>query len=122
MNSGSQQTIRLTPGYAGFAYPEYWSVFIDWNKDGVLDPFAEEAAYGYGIGTITRTIHVPHHVTAGDVLMRVVMDYNGWPATCALGFSGEAEDYTISIGESLNLQIDGINTAVANTTHTEIVV
>ncbi|MEL6659497.1 MAG: HYR domain-containing protein [Bacteroidota bacterium] len=106
LNQGGIYPITLTPGYAGAAFNEFWRVFIDWNQDGQLNPQTELAAFGYGSGPLSGNIQVPGTASLGSTLMRVVVSYDGWPATCATGFAGETEDYTVIIGGSSALQAE----------------
>ncbi len=84
-----------------------FTVFIDWNQDGILDNAGER----YEIGTIvnsngndgiqaTGTITVPAGVVEGETRMRVIKKFLAGFATdsCTPGSGyGQAEDYTIDV-------------------------
>ncbi len=83
-----------------------FTVFIDWNQDGVFDNGTER----YDIGTIvnstgtdgqqaTNTITVPAGVADGPTRMRVVKKFGStYPTDACTGTSwGQAEDYTMNV-------------------------
>lgn len=87
-------------------YPNSFTVFIDWNQDGVLDNNAER----YEIGVIenstgndgiqaTGTITVPAGVNEGPTRMRVLKQFGTEYAvdSCTSSGWGQAEDYTINV-------------------------
>ena len=82
-----------------------FTVFVDWNQDGILDN--EDERYQIGIihgstGTDGKqaigTITVPTGVTGGLTRMRVMKNLGTDYATnSCTGFFGQAEDYTINV-------------------------
>jgi Zn-dependent metalloprotease len=98
LSIGSSATIKLTPGFTGTSYVEYWTVFIDYDQDGVFANPAEKVATGHGKNAITKSFAVPSTAKTGTTRMRIIMHYgNGRPKTCGSYKNGEAEDYTINI-------------------------
>lgn len=105
---GASYDIALEGNTAGASYTNSFTVFIDWNQDGVLDNDTER----YEIGTIVgstgtdgqqavSTIAVPDSALSGTTRMRVIKKYTQSYATssCDPGSSfGQAEDYTILVG------------------------
>ena len=96
---GSTYTITLR----GAPYPQYASVFVDWNNDFDFDDVNELAASfinipdngTHGSGSIT----VPANAT-GSYRLRVVSDYQQYYTpnnSCGPLRYGEAEDYTVVI-------------------------
>ncbi|NRB60344.1 MAG: hypothetical protein HRU50_10470 [Winogradskyella sp.] len=86
-------------------YFNYFTVFVDWNQNSVLDDSGEI----YYLGSIfdsdgidgqiaTSTIAIPADALLGDTRMRIIKNYNSW-ATNPCGFYGygQAEDYTITV-------------------------
>ncbi|MEZ4808371.1 MAG: S8 family serine peptidase [Flavobacteriales bacterium] len=105
---GQTYPITLTPGYAFFAYPEYFTVYMDLDRDGafsspdelVFDP--ENTANA----VLTGDLSIPVGATPGPVRMRVVMQYdepvlNG----CVASFEyGETEDYCVNLLDPVGIQ------------------
>ncbi len=95
--AGSPAQIKLTPGFTGSAYPEYWEVYIDYNHNGTYNNM-EKVATGHNSATITKTFTVPLTAKSGLTNMRIVMHYNAaLGTTCGSFTDGEAEDYTVNI-------------------------
>ncbi|MGO3182242.1 MAG: GEVED domain-containing protein [Aequorivita sp.] len=106
MEEDMTYTIALE-GNTGGGFTNSFTVFIDWDQDGLLDNDSER----YEIGTInsstgtdgqqaTGDIVVPAGVTEGPTRMRVIKRYTGTFATdsCTPGSGyGQAEDYTIEV-------------------------
>ncbi|MBV9963906.1 MAG: fibronectin type III domain-containing protein [Parafilimonas sp.] len=95
---GSSPSIRLTPGFQGSAYDEYWEVYIDYNHNGWFEDAGEKVATGHKNAALTKTFTVPLTATLGTTRMRAVMHYGGYlGSTCGDFSDGEAEDYTVNI-------------------------
>ncbi len=105
MEEGETYSVALE-GNTGGAYTSNFTVFIDWNQDGILDNDSER----YDIGTINGStgtdgqqaigdIVVPSGVTSGLTRMRVIKRYGGYAVgSCNVGGTfGQAEDYTIEV-------------------------
>ena len=105
MVEGYAYTINLEGNTAG-GYTCRFTVFIDWNQDGLLDNDTER----YEIGAIsnstgvddkqaTAVITVPAGVALGSTRMRVIKQYGSNYAanSCTGSGYGQAEDYTINI-------------------------
>ncbi len=92
-------------GYTSGNYTSYFTVFIDWNQNGILD----DAGEVYPIGTIKNSngidhkatfgnIAVPLDATLGSTRMRVLKTYLANPTDpCGSYLYGQAEDYTIDV-------------------------
>ncbi|HEX2618380.1 MAG TPA: GEVED domain-containing protein, partial [Flavobacteriales bacterium] len=103
--------IVLEPGYAGTAYTEYFTVWMDLDRDGqytederVLDP-------GAGVvGPLTTTITLPL-TPPGPIRMRVIMRFdNPVDNGCVDGYDfGETEDYCLTVTDNPGGIADGAN-------------
>ncbi len=92
-------TITFSAGFSGSAYTEFWSVWIDYNKNGTFESTEQVVAGSSSASTnLTGTFTVPTTVLAGNTRMRVSMKYNAAPTTCETFSYGEVEDYTVNIG------------------------
>jgi PKD repeat protein len=105
LTPGASETITLTPGFSGSTYTEYWSVWIDYNKDGDFDDAGEQIGTGNGTGVISGDLTIDGNAT-GTTRMRITMKYNAAPTSCETFSYGEVEDYTVSFGAK---EVTGIN-------------
>ena len=100
LNAGTSKTITLVPGFTGASYKEYWTVYIDYDKNKVFDA-SELVTSGNGTGNVVRTFTIPASVKSGYTRMRVVMHYSSAHTnTCDTFADGEVEDYRIKINNS----------------------
>jgi len=96
LTPGGTASFTLTPGYTGTIYPEYFSIWIDYNND--LD-FNDAGENEYNSAAVTAAISGSFTVNAGvtgTTRMRISMKYNASPTTCETFDYGEVEDYTVS--------------------------
>ncbi|MFK7001425.1 M4 family metallopeptidase [Flavobacterium oreochromis] len=94
-------TITFSAGFAGIAYTEYWSVWIDYNKNGTFES-TEKVTSGSSSssGNLTGTFTVPTTALAGQTRMRVQMKYGSTSTACETFSYGEVEDYTVNVGST----------------------
>lgn len=89
----------FTPGTTG-NYNEFWSIWIDLNKDGDFTDPGEQLLNGQSsTAAINATLNVPTSAAGvSNTRMRIAMKYNS-AATSSCGSigSGEVEDYKVSI-------------------------
>ncbi|QMU26719.1 GEVED domain-containing protein [Adhaeribacter radiodurans] len=103
VNRGQSYTIQMQSG----AFAEYFGVWIDYNQDKDFDDPGEfvYASPSTGTGVFTGNITIPATATLGATRLRVRSSYEE-PMTstksCKDILSGEAEDYTITITQSVN--------------------
>lgn len=106
MFKGENYPISLEGNTFG-SYDNYFTVFIDWNQNGVLDDEGEEYIIGFITGSTgtdgiaaTGTISVPPNALSGNTRMRVYKNYDEPIAgPCANSNFGQIEDYTIEVLE-----------------------
>ncbi len=92
-------------GNTGGTFTDYFTIFIDWDHNGVFNNTTER----YNIGTIynstgvdaitaTNNILVPPGATTGITAMRVAKRYNAYPTdACTDIFYGQFEDYQVNV-------------------------
>lgn len=100
---GSRDTITLTPGFSGSSSTEYWTVYIDYNRTGVLNDASEIVATGSGSGPVSAIFTLPASAKNGFVRMRIQM-HRGSAITdpCATLDYGDVQDYEVLITGGTN--------------------
>ncbi len=96
LTSGGTASFTLTPGFSGITYPQYFSIWVDHNKD--LD-FTDVGENVYNSGAVTAAVSGSFSVPAGltgTTRMRISMKYNALATSCETFDKGEVEDYTAS--------------------------
>ena len=103
LNRGGSYDLTISAGFASYSYTEYWTIYIDWNRDGDFYDSGEEVAKGYSSssGNLVATITVPSDASLGTTRMRVSMKYNSYQTPCETFSYGEVEDYALVIGTGL---------------------
>ncbi|NJM79585.1 MAG: immunoglobulin domain-containing protein [Flavobacterium sp.] len=89
----------------GGNFTDFQTVWIDWNGNGLFT----DAGESYNLGTATNvanglsslsplSITIPAGAITGQTRMRIQSKYNSVTgSSCATGFDGEVEDYTLNI-------------------------
>ncbi len=92
-------TITLSAGFANTSYTEYWSVWVDYDKNGTFET-SEQVVSASTSSSANQSydFNVPGTALDGETRMRVSMKYNGAPDPCETFTYGEVEDYTVNIG------------------------
>ncbi len=95
-------TIVISAGFTNIAYNEYWSVWIDYNQNGIFDT-EEQIVSNLSNSSANRSFNfdVPATALPGNTRMRVSMKYNTASTPCETFTYGEVEDYTVNISTSL---------------------
>lgn len=97
LTPGANASFTLTPGFSAGTFPEYFSVWVDFNND--LDfSDADENVYNSGstATALTGSFLVPIAAT-GTTRLRIAMKYNSSPTSSCETFAyGEVEDYTVT--------------------------
>jgi hypothetical protein len=96
MSSGSSTSFTLTPGFNGGPWSEYFSIWIDYNKDFDFTDAGENVYNSAGTTVaVSGSFSVPSGLT-GTTRMRVSLKYNALATSCETFSYGEVEDYTVS--------------------------
>lgn len=97
-------------------YTSYVKAWIDWNRNGTFD-----TTEAYELGTVTNNtnglpsaspflITVPVNAVVGNVRMRIAANtdniINGYSTSCQSFTYGEVEDYTITVTQPLDAEIN----------------
>jgi len=97
---GTSNTISVTPFWTATKYNEAYSVYIDYNQNGVFTDTGEKVWTKTGSKTTpaTGSFTVPATATLGATRMRVMMKYSTAPTSpCGTYTYGQVEDYTVNI-------------------------
>ncbi|EAY32067.1 GEVED domain-containing protein [Microscilla marina] len=94
--AGSAVSIGITPIFTGTVYNEGFSVWIDFNQDGVFD-YNEQVFTQISSSAVSGTVNIPLTAKNGITRMRVSMQYEQAATACQTFTYGEVEDYTINI-------------------------
>ena len=98
---GSAQTIYLSAGFSGTSYSEYYTVWIDYNINGVFDADEVVAQGASSLSTpLSYNFTVPSTAISGTTRMRVSMKWNSYATSCESFNYGEVEDYSVVITEA----------------------
>ena len=95
-------TIVVSAGFASTPYNEYWSVWIDFNKNGTFEASEKVVnEFSSSSDNLSYTFEVPSVTVSGTTRMRVAMKWNSTATACETFGYGEVEDYTVNIGAAL---------------------
>lgn len=100
VTAGSTYTITVVPGFSGSTYREYWSVYIDFDRNGTLNNTGELVVTGYTTTSSggTANITIPATAKNGTTRMRIQMHYGSQLTNPCTTFDyGEVEDYSLNI-------------------------
>lgn len=103
---GQTYTIKVEGNTSG-DFADFFSVFIDWNQNGILNDPGEV----YEIGSLQNSngadgkqvignINVPATAAVGTTKMRIIKNWEESPLDpCGSYWYGQAEDYTLNVGQ-----------------------
>lgn len=93
-------TMKITPGYSNTAFTEHYSVYIDFNQNGIFEELTERVMFNQTeSGIITRSIDIPATALIGVTKMRIGMQTYFNPIPCpTTTYYGEYEDHCVYIG------------------------
>lgn len=96
--------ITLTPGYSGFSFTEGFSIWIDFNQDGIFDVSEIVMTNQTTTTSVSGSIFIPAASPIGITKMRIGMVSGASPDACpASAFYGEYEDYCVYIGPQVGI-------------------
>jgi len=121
---GASTPIELTTGYSWYTWDEYWTVWIDYNQDGILESPIEIAyrgiknapANGSSSATLLGNLEIPSWALSGQTRMRISMTRDTFSTSCQMLEFGEVEDYTVNIQAAESTGADLELTAFATPT------
>lgn len=100
---GEEYLIKLAASTGG-DFESFFSLFIDWNKNGILDDEGERYELGSlqnsngNDGQLWGSFVVPSNVSFGTTRMRIISNRGSYATDPCGSYSfGQAEDYTFSI-------------------------
>ncbi len=98
---GTTVPIYFSAGFQSTAYTEFWSIWIDFNRNGTFED-TERVVHGSSSssGTLTANVAIPSTAQLGQTRMRVSMKYNAAQTACESFAYGEVEDYIVNIASS----------------------
>jgi hypothetical protein len=97
----SSQSIIIIPGYSGSQYTENFSVWIDFDQNGIFDPTDKAINLLTNNGPVVGLMSIPNSAIHGITKMRIGMiaASSGTPTECSTAnVYGEYEDYCVYIG------------------------
>jgi hypothetical protein len=97
--------ITLTSAFSYSTYDEYWSIWIDYNQNGIFDLATETAfegeikrpANGVASKSLNGILKIPASALVGTTRMRISMKRDKYATPCETLPFGEIEDYTVNI-------------------------
>lgn len=106
MNQGQSYEIKLS-GTTGVETHSYFTAFIDWNQNGILNDEGEVYqlgsiydSFGHDDIQAVSQILVPQNAPDGRIKMRIIKSGMEFPMNpCGFYSLGQAEDYSIQVGE-----------------------
>jgi hypothetical protein len=113
LTAGSTYTIKLTPGFTDSVHNEFWSVYIDYNQNGVLNNSGERVVAVNGTGLVSKAFTVPLTAKNGATRLRIQMHRNTFITNpcVALDF-GDVHDYKVTITGGTEPVINPLITSV----------
>lgn len=105
LQRGNEIEIGLQAGQFSY-FPKFWTIWIDFNKNGVFTDQGEEVLSSpvKGGDLTVHNFNIPSGALTGNTLLRVGMKYNESSSSCELYEFGETEDYTIDIQDIVDSQ------------------
>ncbi|WP_431167753.1 GEVED domain-containing protein, partial [Tenacibaculum halocynthiae] len=100
---GSTNQLIVSAGFTSTAYNEYYSIWIDYNQNGIFES-SEKVASGNSTssGNLSYNVNVPSGASLGTTRMRVSMKWNAAQTACESFSYGEVEDYTVNITSNVS--------------------
>ncbi|HJW31142.1 MAG TPA: GEVED domain-containing protein, partial [Saprospiraceae bacterium] len=98
VSRGGTYDVTLTPGFLQYPRDEWFSVWMDYNKDGDFVDAGEQVILNGPVQSMYSTnFTIPVTVNTGVTRMRVMMSNTTISSSCGVFTYGEVEDYSIRI-------------------------
>jgi hypothetical protein len=96
---GTEYLLNFAPGFSSEQKTEYWSIFIDYNRNGSFTESNELVGqYITSDSALASLIFTaPSVVEHGNTRMRISMKHDDYPTPCNYFADGEVEDYSITL-------------------------
>jgi len=106
LTPGNSYLVQVTPGFAESIFTERYSVYIDFDQNGVFDLPAERVVSDVSTsGTLNQMIIIPLSAAIGITKMRIGMSALSEAVPCPTSaFFGEYEDYCVYIGPQASIE------------------
>jgi hypothetical protein len=104
---GQEVFFSVSPGYQSTPYPENWSIWIDFNNNGIFNT-SNELVYTSSshTGVLNGSFIIPADATPGQTRLRVIMRWDPVYNACDHYAWGETEDYSLIIDSAAPV-VDG---------------
>jgi len=98
---------RAKLGIDDAANPNWWKLWIDFNKDGDFDDAGEELVSKTGSAYAAHQFNLPTGTPTGDgaYIMRIAVSSSAFTSSCDITI-GEIEDYTVNISGLTVLSVE----------------
>lgn len=105
LTPGESYSFRVVPDFSESTFTEHYSIYIDFDQNGVFDTPGDRVLDDYLIaGPMTQTISIPNTAAIGVTKIRIAMAGLMSPNACPTSsFFGEYEDYCVYIGPQLGI-------------------
>jgi predicted secreted protein len=97
-NTNATITLTGAKTFSTKAITFFWTVYIDFNKDGDFADAGEEVVRQNTAQTVVSAIiNIPANATTGATRMRVVMQDSAYATACGTVTAGAVKDFTVNI-------------------------
>jgi len=113
LTPGISYNVTLIPGYSGFNFTEEFSVWIDFDQDGIFEASEIVINNQSTNTTLLSSILIPSGAPIGITKMRIGMSAGTAPAICpSSSFYGEYEDYCVYIGPQSGIEENNLTLSI----------
>lgn len=111
LTPGESYILTVKPGFLGSSFTERYSIYIDFNQNGVFDAPEERLVDDFAfLGTLNQNLFIPADAPIGITKIRIAMAALTDPIACPTEtFYGEYEDYCVYIGPQASIDEEIIN-------------
>lgn len=114
LTPGESYILTVKPDFLGSSFTERYSVYIDFNQNGVFDIPEERLVDDFSfLGTLNQNLFIPADASLGITKIRIAMAALNDPTACPTEtFFGEYEDYCVYIGPQASIDENQIELAL----------